>query len=116
MKLSLIIFGTLKKWKDQLSGLLKYSLWPNIWSGVLAAFISREVADEDGEEDDEGVHLEQNPSSKSADVDSSLRDEDDREEEEDELAEYGLDKYDEEDTGEECTLFFSYVWASSRSY
>lgn len=72
----------------------------------LFVFYFREIADDDGEEDDEGVHLEQNPSSESADVDYNPRDEDDGEE--DELAEYDLDKYDEEDTGEECNICSSY--------
>uniref|UniRef100_A0A3Q3ANG2 Periodic tryptophan protein 1 homolog n=1 Tax=Kryptolebias marmoratus TaxID=37003 RepID=A0A3Q3ANG2_KRYMA len=60
---------------------------------------SEEAADEDGEEDDEGMPPEHNPSSESADVDSTPKDENDEgeEDEEDELAEYGLDKYDEED-------------------
>ncbi|XP_035537321.1 periodic tryptophan protein 1 homolog [Morone saxatilis] len=54
-----------------------------------------ELAAEDEEEEDEGIASEPNPSSDTADVAEVPKDEN---EEDDELAEYGLDKYDEEDT------------------
>ncbi|XP_008301170.1 periodic tryptophan protein 1 homolog isoform X1 [Stegastes partitus] len=54
-----------------------------------------ELAAEEEEEEDEGVSLEQNRSNVTADDAEAPKDEN---EEDDELAEYGLDKYDEEDT------------------
>lgn len=57
-----------------------------------------ELAAQDEEEEDEGIATEQNPNSNMADVDESPKDENKEEkEEDDELAEYDLDKYDEED-------------------
>uniref|UniRef100_A0A7N8XL99 Periodic tryptophan protein 1 homolog n=1 Tax=Mastacembelus armatus TaxID=205130 RepID=A0A7N8XL99_9TELE len=53
----------------------------------------------DDEDDDEGMAPEQNPNSVTDDVAEVSKDEnEDRKEDNDELAEYGLDKYDEEDT------------------
>lgn len=60
----------------------------------------------DEEEEDEGVPPEPNPGSDSAYVARTPKDEID-EGEEDELAEYGLDKYDE-DTGAECNICVFY--------
>uniref|UniRef100_A0A3B5AJU5 PWP1 homolog, endonuclein n=1 Tax=Stegastes partitus TaxID=144197 RepID=A0A3B5AJU5_9TELE len=57
--------------------------------------VSMELAAEEEEEEDEGVSLEQNRSNVTADDAEAPKDEN---EEDDELAEYGLDKYDEEDT------------------
>lgn len=58
-----------------------------------------ELAAEEEEEDDEGIACEENPSSSMADVAEAPKDENEGEkEEDDELAEYGLDKYDEEDS------------------
>lgn len=62
----------------------------------------RELAAEDEEEDAEGVPVEE---SDTAEVPQDESEE--GKEEGDELAEYGLDKYDEEDAGEEgarCSL------------
>uniref|UniRef100_A0A7N9B1I5 PWP1 homolog, endonuclein n=1 Tax=Mastacembelus armatus TaxID=205130 RepID=A0A7N9B1I5_9TELE len=57
------------------------------------------LAAEDDEDDDEGMAPEQNPNSVTDDVAEVSKDEnEDRKEDNDELAEYGLDKYDEEDT------------------
>uniref|UniRef100_A0A8P4KM80 Periodic tryptophan protein 1 homolog n=1 Tax=Dicentrarchus labrax TaxID=13489 RepID=A0A8P4KM80_DICLA len=56
-----------------------------------------ELVVEDDEEEDEGIASEPNPGSDTPDVAEVPKDEN---EEDDELAEYGLDKYDEEDTGE----------------
>lgn len=55
----------------------------------------RELAAEDEEEDAEGVPVEE------SDTAEVPQDESEEGKEEDELAEYGLDKYDEEDAGEE---------------
>ncbi|XP_028280918.1 periodic tryptophan protein 1 homolog [Parambassis ranga] len=52
-------------------------------------------AEEEEEEEDEGLSLEENPSNVTAEAAND--DKGERKEEEDELAEYGLDKYDEED-------------------
>ncbi|XP_041833680.1 periodic tryptophan protein 1 homolog [Melanotaenia boesemani] len=58
-----------------------------------------DLAAEDEEEDDEGLPSEQNPSNATADAAEVPKDESDEGVEEDEeLAEYGLDRYDEEDT------------------
>uniref|UniRef100_A0A8P4K5F5 Periodic tryptophan protein 1 homolog n=1 Tax=Dicentrarchus labrax TaxID=13489 RepID=A0A8P4K5F5_DICLA len=54
-----------------------------------------ELVVEDDEEEDEGIASEPNPGSDTPDVAEVPKDEN---EEDDELAEYGLDKYDEEDT------------------
>ncbi len=62
--------------------------------------VIRELAAEEEEEEDEGIG-EQNPESITADAAEVPKDENkEGNEEDDELAEYGLDKYDEEDTGE----------------
>ncbi|XP_070784967.1 periodic tryptophan protein 1 homolog isoform X2 [Enoplosus armatus] len=59
-----------------------------------------ELAAEDEEEEDEGIACEQDPKSNTEDVAEVPKDENEEgKEEDDELAEYGLDKYDEEDIG-----------------
>lgn len=60
----------------------------------------RELAAEDEEEDAEGVPVEESDT-------AEVPQDESEEGKEDELAEYGLDKYDEEDAGEEgarCSL------------
>ncbi|XP_032360930.1 periodic tryptophan protein 1 homolog [Etheostoma spectabile] len=57
-----------------------------------------ELAAEDDDEVDEGIACEENPDSNTADVAGGSKDETENgKEEDDELAEYGLDRYDEED-------------------
>lgn len=64
-----------------------------------------ELAAEEEEEEDEGI-AEQNPSSNMADAAEVPKDTNKKEkEEDDELAEYDLDKYDEEDAGEREGVF-----------
>ncbi|XP_075967835.1 periodic tryptophan protein 1 homolog [Anarhichas minor] len=56
------------------------------------------LAAEEDEDDDEGIACEENPDGNTADVAGDPKgDDEDGKEEEDELAEYGLDRYDEED-------------------
>ncbi|XP_034381667.1 periodic tryptophan protein 1 homolog [Cyclopterus lumpus] len=58
-----------------------------------------ELAAEEDEDDDEGIACEENPDGNTTDVAGVPEDDDeDVKEEDDELAEYGLDRYDEEDT------------------
>lgn len=72
----------------------------------LLAYI-RELAAEAEEEDEELVPEGECPSDSTADVDEGSKDEKgERKEEEDDLAEYGLDKYDEEDQGEGMSAQF----------
>ncbi|XP_034718841.1 periodic tryptophan protein 1 homolog [Etheostoma cragini] len=57
-----------------------------------------ELAAEDDDEVDEGIACEENPDGNTADVAGGSKDETENgKEEDDELAEYGLDRYDEED-------------------
>lgn len=65
----------------------------------------RELAAEDEEEDAEGVPVEE---SDTAEVPQDESEE--GKEEGDELAEYGLDKYDEEDAGEEGARCSLVIW------
>lgn len=68
------------------------------------------AAEEEEEEEDEGIAPEPNASSSLADATEApkeARDDVKQKGEEDELAEYDLDKYDEEDTGEGER---SFVW------
>lgn len=58
----------------------------------------RELAAEEAEEEDEGIVAEENPDSDTADSTEVPKGAGDKEEE-DELAEYELEKYDEEDIG-----------------
>ena len=68
-------------------------------------FLFRDQAVEDDEEEDEGLPPDQNPTHEMDDAAEAPNDENDKgEEEDDELAEYGLDKYDEEDLGEEWSV------------
>lgn len=60
----------------------------------------RELAAEEDEEEDEGIASDQNPSSNTVDIAEVPKEIAGEEKEEDELAEYELDKYDQEDTGE----------------
>lgn len=60
----------------------------------------RELAAQDEEEDDdEGIACEETPDTVDVAEAPKVEDEDGKEED-DELAEYGLDRYDEEDVGE----------------
>lgn len=61
------------------------------------SFLIREQASE--EEDEEAIDDEQNPNSVTTGVAKTTKDENEEGKEEDELAEYDLDKYDEEDIG-----------------
>lgn len=76
-------------------------------------FLIRELTAGDEEDEDEGIVSEQNANSDSADIaDVPTAGKEKEKEEDDELAEYELDKYDEEDTGEEmiiCKLFSCFV-------
>lgn len=70
----------------------------------------REQAAED-EEEDEGIASDQNPNSNTEDIAEVPKEENKEEkEEDDELAEYKLDKYDDEDIGEEI-LFTEYLFS-----
>lgn len=61
----------------------------------------RELAAEEEEEEDEGIACEQTPE----DVAEAAKDENKEDkDDDDELAEYGLDKYDEEDSGKGQSL------------
>lgn len=67
----------------------------------IIAEAKQELGDLAAEEEDEGISCEQTPNSNTEAVAAVPKDENEEEkEEDDELAEYGLDKYDEEDIGE----------------
>lgn len=67
----------------------------------------RDLAAEDGEDDDdEGMPPDPNPINETPVAAESPSDENDEGvEEDDELAEYGLDKYDEEDAGKSWSIW-----------
>lgn len=75
----------------------------------------RELAAGDEEDEDEGIVSEQNANSDSADiadVPTAGNEKEKGKEEDDELAEYELDKYDEEDTGEEMIIYILFSCCS----
>lgn len=77
---------------------MSYLMWLCLSSSY--SFLLRDLAAQDEEEEDEGVSTEQDPSNEMTDAAEVPNDQNDKgEEEDDELAEYGLDKYDEEDAG-----------------
>lgn len=76
----------------------------------------------DEEEEDEGIEAEPHPNSQSGDVPAATAEGSRQQKgENDDLAEYELDKYDEEDAGRifflylTCIFFFSSLWISSIS-
>lgn len=80
----------------------------------------RELAAGDEEEEDEGIEAEPHPNSQSGDVPAATAEGSRQQKgENDDLAEYELDKYDEEDAGRifflylTCIFFFSSLWISS---
>lgn len=75
----------------------------------------RELAAGDEEEEDEGIEAEPHPSSHSGDIPAATAEGSRQQKgENDDLAEYELDKYDEEDAGRNdltCIFFISFLLA-----